>query len=89
MGTSAVGIKYKLSSVTKYICPSLSGNCPVPYADCSFTIKGGTTSKYPACTARSKKKEAKARCKRAPFPKNTGNPAPVSCTPNSKLTKLY
>ena len=36
-GTSAVGIKYKSSTPTWYICPSLSGNCPVPKPEASFT----------------------------------------------------
>ena len=29
-GTSAGGIRYRLSKLAWYICPSLSGNCPVP-----------------------------------------------------------
>ena len=88
-GTSAVGIKYKSSSVTWYIWPSLSGSAPVPNIDSAFTTDGGRYSSYPALIFWSKKKEINALCNLAPFPLKTGKPAPVILLPRLKSIKSY
>src|SRR6185436_8214896 len=73
----------------KYICPSLSGNCPVPYAVASLTINGGRYSVYPTAVLKSRKYWINDLCNFAPLPLYKGKPLPVIFAPVSKSTISY